>query len=304
MKAGFDVRRSTSRASSSRRSAGCSGYATLDAFVNDVAEAANINKPLPGGEEVNYYRWWDQYYFVQDEWKRPADLDAQPRPALRAAGQQHPEPDRAQRGDPARPTATIRSTGSIRSRRPTRTTSSRGSASTGRRAPTRSGVIGLITGGDDFVAARRLRADERLRVPQHRAEHRQLVPVCRGHQPQQPRERVHAAAGHAGGRSGRDEPELPDAHRRRRGLPRADRRSVQPRSSASARAEPGVAVGYVGTFGQGSVPDARRQPASAVLRQPVHDRPARRSERAASSACAPTRPNPGITRCRPASTSG
>ena len=36
-------------------------YPTLNAFVNDVAEAANINKPLPGGEEVNYYRWWDQY---------------------------------------------------------------------------------------------------------------------------------------------------------------------------------------------------------------------------------------------------
>ena len=34
-----------------------------------MAEAANINKPLPGGEEVNYYRWWDQYYYVQDEWR-------------------------------------------------------------------------------------------------------------------------------------------------------------------------------------------------------------------------------------------
>jgi hypothetical protein len=34
-----------------------------------VAEVANINKPLPGGEEVNYYRWWDQYYYVQDEWR-------------------------------------------------------------------------------------------------------------------------------------------------------------------------------------------------------------------------------------------
>jgi hypothetical protein len=37
--------------------------------VNDIAEAANINKPLPGGEEVNYYRWWDQYYYVQDDWR-------------------------------------------------------------------------------------------------------------------------------------------------------------------------------------------------------------------------------------------
>ena len=38
-------------------------------FVNDTAGAATINKPLPGGEEVNYYRWWDQYYYVQDEWR-------------------------------------------------------------------------------------------------------------------------------------------------------------------------------------------------------------------------------------------
>jgi hypothetical protein len=48
-------------------------YATLQDLVNGVAEAANINKPLPGGEEVNYYRWWDQYYYVQDEWRaRPS----------------------------------------------------------------------------------------------------------------------------------------------------------------------------------------------------------------------------------------
>jgi hypothetical protein len=48
-------------------------YSTLQTFVDGVAEAANINKPLPGGEEVNYYRWWDQYYYVQDEWRvRPA----------------------------------------------------------------------------------------------------------------------------------------------------------------------------------------------------------------------------------------
>jgi len=38
-----------------------------------VAQEATINKPLPGGEEVNYYRWWDQYYYAQDEWRvRPS----------------------------------------------------------------------------------------------------------------------------------------------------------------------------------------------------------------------------------------
>ena len=74
-------------------------------FVNDVAEAANINKPLPGGEEINYYRWWDQYYFVQDEWRVAAEPDAEPRAALRAAGQQHSEPDRPEREHRRRPTA-------------------------------------------------------------------------------------------------------------------------------------------------------------------------------------------------------
>ena len=75
-------------------------YASLNDFVNDVAGTATINKPLPGGEEVNYYRWWDQYYYVQDEWRVPADPDVEPRAAVRAAGQQHSEPDRAERGHP------------------------------------------------------------------------------------------------------------------------------------------------------------------------------------------------------------
>ncbi len=44
-------------------------YATLDAFVNDFAEAANINKPLPGGEAINNYNWYDVHVYGQDEWK-------------------------------------------------------------------------------------------------------------------------------------------------------------------------------------------------------------------------------------------
>jgi hypothetical protein len=44
-------------------------YATLNAFVNDFAEAANINKPLPGGEAINNYNWFDVHLYGQDEWK-------------------------------------------------------------------------------------------------------------------------------------------------------------------------------------------------------------------------------------------
>jgi hypothetical protein len=44
-------------------------YATLNSFVNDFAEAANINKPLPGGEAINNYNWFDVHVYGQDEWK-------------------------------------------------------------------------------------------------------------------------------------------------------------------------------------------------------------------------------------------
>jgi hypothetical protein len=74
MKAGFDVRNQYVKSFFFPTIRGLLRYATLQTFMDDVAEAANINKPLPGGEEVNYYRWWDQYYFVQDEWKARPDL--------------------------------------------------------------------------------------------------------------------------------------------------------------------------------------------------------------------------------------
>ena len=69
LKAGFDVRRQYVKSFFFPTIRGLLRYPTLNAFVNDIAEAANINKPLPGGEEVNYYRWWDQYYYVQDDWR-------------------------------------------------------------------------------------------------------------------------------------------------------------------------------------------------------------------------------------------
>ena len=44
-------------------------YTSLNSFVNDFAEAANINKPLPGGEAINNYNWFDVHFYGQDEWK-------------------------------------------------------------------------------------------------------------------------------------------------------------------------------------------------------------------------------------------
>ncbi|HXW05458.1 MAG TPA: carboxypeptidase regulatory-like domain-containing protein [Vicinamibacterales bacterium] len=69
MKTGADVRYQYVKSFFFPTIRGLLRYATLQSFMNDVAEAANINKPLPGGEEVNYYRWWDQYYYAQDEWR-------------------------------------------------------------------------------------------------------------------------------------------------------------------------------------------------------------------------------------------
>ncbi len=44
-------------------------YSSLQRLVDDVAEAANINGPLPGGESIQYYKWWDNYFFAQDTWQ-------------------------------------------------------------------------------------------------------------------------------------------------------------------------------------------------------------------------------------------
>ena len=40
----------------------------FDAFVNDIAQATTI-KAAAGWHEINYYKWWDQHYFAQDEWR-------------------------------------------------------------------------------------------------------------------------------------------------------------------------------------------------------------------------------------------
>ncbi len=43
-------------------------YADLQTFVDDFAEAASINLPLPGGEATQYYQWHDHFLYAQDTW--------------------------------------------------------------------------------------------------------------------------------------------------------------------------------------------------------------------------------------------
>ena len=45
-------------------------YATLQNYVNDFADtAATINRPLNGGDVINFYPWSEFYTYAQDEWK-------------------------------------------------------------------------------------------------------------------------------------------------------------------------------------------------------------------------------------------
>ncbi len=49
-------------------------YTTLQRYIDDVANVAQINKPLPGGSEVVNYKWADAYFFAQDEWRVTPDF--------------------------------------------------------------------------------------------------------------------------------------------------------------------------------------------------------------------------------------
>lgn len=69
MKFGFDFRRVQVKSFFFPTIRGRVAYATLDSFVNDVAIASAINKPVPGGSEIQYYNWYDYFFYAQDEWK-------------------------------------------------------------------------------------------------------------------------------------------------------------------------------------------------------------------------------------------
>ena len=125
------------------------------------------------------------------------------------------------------------------------------------------GLLGIADGRRQVRRARRLRAHARLRVPEPGAQRRQLVPFRRRDQQLELRQRVHPAADlHVhGGR-------IPNLLTRT--VVAEDFRARRPISSASSCSASSPAtwclrVGYVGTQGQRSLPDARRQPAPAVL---------------------------------------
>lgn len=44
-------------------------YNNLQDLVDDVAQIATINSPLRGGQTNQYYKFYDYFFFVQDEWR-------------------------------------------------------------------------------------------------------------------------------------------------------------------------------------------------------------------------------------------
>ncbi|HEV2881456.1 MAG TPA: carboxypeptidase-like regulatory domain-containing protein [Pyrinomonadaceae bacterium] len=70
MKFGADIHRTQVKSFFVPTIRGLLRYSTLQNFVNDVADlGAQVNRPLPGGQEIQYYYYYDQYYYGQDQWK-------------------------------------------------------------------------------------------------------------------------------------------------------------------------------------------------------------------------------------------
>ena len=74
MKFGFDIRRVQVKSFFLPTIRGRLAYATLADYVNDVAIASAVNKPVRGGQEIQYYNWYDYFFYAQDEWKVSPNL--------------------------------------------------------------------------------------------------------------------------------------------------------------------------------------------------------------------------------------
>jgi hypothetical protein len=69
IKTGLDFRRVDVKSFFIPTTRGLLRYPTLQRLVDDNAEAANKNAPLPGGQTLLYAKYYDYYAFVQDEWR-------------------------------------------------------------------------------------------------------------------------------------------------------------------------------------------------------------------------------------------
>ncbi|MBM3810287.1 MAG: hypothetical protein FJW20_01505 [Acidimicrobiia bacterium] len=49
-------------------------YNNLQDLVDDLAQSSQINAPMPGGEPLQYYKFNDYFFFLQDEWRATSNL--------------------------------------------------------------------------------------------------------------------------------------------------------------------------------------------------------------------------------------
>ncbi|HEU4595033.1 MAG TPA: carboxypeptidase regulatory-like domain-containing protein [Pyrinomonadaceae bacterium] len=69
-KLGVDIRRVQVKSFFVPTIRGRLAYSTLQQFIDDNAVlGSQVNRPLPGGQEIQYYYWYDQYFYGQDEWR-------------------------------------------------------------------------------------------------------------------------------------------------------------------------------------------------------------------------------------------
>src|SRR5439155_14500856 len=69
MKAGIDFRRQEQFQFFVPQTRGRLQFANLQRLIDDQATVAQINAPLPGGELITYFRYYDYFAFAQDEWR-------------------------------------------------------------------------------------------------------------------------------------------------------------------------------------------------------------------------------------------
>ena len=69
LKFGIDSRNERSSNFNSFRNRGSLVYSTLQDLVNDIAISGAIVSPLPGGELVQHFNYYDHFAFFQDEWR-------------------------------------------------------------------------------------------------------------------------------------------------------------------------------------------------------------------------------------------
>lgn len=69
LKFGAGLKPTTERSTLFSTARGSLVYATLNSFVNDVAQTASKGLPLPGSDATQLYKWNEAYFYAQDEWK-------------------------------------------------------------------------------------------------------------------------------------------------------------------------------------------------------------------------------------------